>query len=145
MGIASLVHPRVWFAILNAICNGWTINFRFQRRRPCLFACGFGEDSLHHYAHCTVIADYAQRRLNLERPAAGNRLDCFLALSPCFCVSVASEVARRALCLFAVHSATNAARHGSIAGTAEALEQFAKEACASHAPLRRIVASEWTS
>ena len=140
-GLARNVPPRVWFATLKALCDGWTTHARFQRRRPCLFGCGAGEDSLHHYAFCRVVGDFACRRLHLGMPAAEHRVETFLALSPIYSDAAACELARRALCLFAVHSATNAARHCTVSDPAEALGQFVREACAAHVPLSRILAA----
>ena len=140
-GIVSLVPPRVWFATLRALCNGWTTNARFQRQSPCLFGCRWGKDKLQHYAECAVVEDFSRRWLHLESTAEGEKLERFLALSATFSEATSSELARRALCLYTVYATTNAARHGKNDCTVAALVQHAREACAAHGPLNRI----WTA
>jgi len=145
-GLARLVPPRIWASSFRALCNGWNTSHRMQRRRSCVFGCPAAEDSLRHYAFCPRVADFSRTRLGLSPPPPPpDRLSSFLLLTPPFSEDTASELARRALASYAVYAAGNAARHGQTANAQEALAQFAREACASHAGLANIVAAVWNS
>ena len=90
-----------------------------------------------------MVEDFTRRWLHLEKAAEGEKHESFLALSPTFSEATSSELARRALCLYAVYATTNAARHGKNDCTIEALVQHAREACAAHGPLNRIWTASW--
>ena len=60
--------------------NGWVTRRRFQdRSRGCIFGCEY-EDSLEHYAHCKVVADFSNEFTRLAPEA--DRMADFLALAP---------------------------------------------------------------
>ena len=139
-GIAKDVPPRVWFATFRALCNGWVTSGRFQQTAACVFGCGHPHDSLRHYAACPVLADFACRRLGIPRAPADELLDAFLALHVPFGPSTSAELGKRALVLYAAHSASCAFRHGRTSVPADALAQYVREAAAGHRGVRRLLA-----
>ena len=143
IGVSRLVPPRVWAAVYRALQNGWVTGRRMQRGAACLFACGGGEDSMTHYAFCPRVACFCRARLGLAQPAPSRRLSSFLLLSPPFRDATASVHARRALALYCVYSAANAARHGQTPNAHASLDQFAREACAVHPGLAASVSAVW--
>jgi len=68
----ELVSVRVAVVLFRTWQNGWCTASRFQDHQArCLFSCtsSCSEDSIHHYAHCPVVLEFAQRRLNMtQRP-----------------------------------------------------------------------------
>lgn len=143
--IASSCPPRVAAAVWRAQWNGWTTQRR-MRTAPgahglcsdCVFRCGRGQaDSIEHYAHCPVVADFAGRRLRLPRAATPRqRLACFLLLDGTLEFADVEEVRRRAVLTAAVYQVANAVRHGVLApgaAAAEGLIQAAREAVRGHA------------
>ena len=145
IGISKLVPPRVWAAVYRALQNSWVIGRRMQRGTACLFDCGGGEDSMKHYAFCPRVACFCRARLGLVQLAPSKRLSSFLLLSPPFRDATASVHARRALALYCVYSAANAARHSLTPNAHASLDQFAREACAVHPGLAASVAAVWVS
>ena len=111
----------------------------------CLFKCGFGQDSLEHYAECRIVSSFAQSRLGLTTPSPERKLANFIGLTPRYTEDTASEVARRALLTYVVYAATNAARHGATSNAVEAMSQVVKETCAAHSGLAAMVADIWRS
>ena len=142
-GLARDVPPRVWFATFRALCNGWVTRSRFGESGTCIFGCGHHQDSLQHYAACPVVVDFARRKLGLPRAPLADRLDTFLALHVPHGPHTAAELSKRALVIYAAHSASCAKRHGCTANAAEALAQFAREAAAGHPGLGRVLADIW--
>ena len=91
-GLIRFVSPRIWAAILRTLCDGWTTHRRMQRRAPCLFGCGFGEDSIVHYASCSVLSNLMWCKLKLDRLPVEDQLAGFLLLEP-YCKEGREEVA----------------------------------------------------
>ena len=114
--------------LFGTYANGWTTHQNFQTRAPCVFGCARGEDCLRHWALCPTIANFGRIKLCVPHI----NLDQFLALQPRLTSDTASELARRAICFFVVHSAMVARRHGGTSSAAEALAKYAREACAAH-------------
>ncbi len=58
--LAKLVPPRVTFAVLKTICNGWCTTRRYQNEViPCWF-CDLDEgDDIEHYLDCGVLHAFA--------------------------------------------------------------------------------------
>ena len=139
-GISKLVSPCIWAAVLKALFDGWTTHRRMQRASPCLFGCGRGEDSIHHYSFCPEVADLARNRLGLCIHGHHDRLDRFLVLAPRFSIANGPELARRALVVYATFKATNAVRHGQATHASAAWIQAFKEGAASHPALSNLVA-----
>ncbi|CAK0852039.1 unnamed protein product [Prorocentrum cordatum] len=138
-GISKFTSLCVWAAVLRAIIDGWTTHSRMQRRSRCLFGCGCGQDSIQHYAFCSVLADLARRKLGLEIPEPRTRLDEFLMLEPRFTVDQSSWFARCALLIYATFKATNAARDGQGMDTSDAWQQAFKEGAASRRDLGFLI------
>jgi len=62
--------PRINAAVLRTAWNGWCTERRFQRHGPCLFGCGswVQEDSVEHYAGCSVCVSFLRKRLQYRDP-----------------------------------------------------------------------------
>ena len=101
--------PCVWAAVFRAMVNGWTTAARMQRRGPCSFRCGAGEDCLRHYASCPTAQRLAQRLLGLP-PLTGQEATLrFLGLRR----GSAAELRLAAVHTYAIYRASNAVRGGS--------------------------------
>ena len=83
--ISKLAPPRVLAAILRTLWNGWITARRMQQQVPrdrlhCCFGC-HEIDDIAHYAHCSVVGDFARRHLGLIRDSTPtDRLANFLLL-----------------------------------------------------------------
>jgi exonuclease III len=125
--------PRVFAAVLRALCNGWATSRRFQGNGSCCFGC-VQEDSIEHYAFCKVFHRLSLRHLGLPTPPVERRLADFLCLDPCTAGLQASlqggdekATARtlRGLSTYCLHRTINAIRHGTISGALLAEQAFA--------------------
>ena len=141
-GLQSKVPPCVWAAVLRALCDGWTTGARMNSIRGCLFQCGRGQDSLHHYAHCPVVEQLARSRACLAPACAGWKFDDFLLLTPVFDPTQQDLFAVKASRLYATFRATNAACHGDADNAGDIWVQAFREAAAGHSflagALRRV-------
>ena len=111
-GLATAVPPRVMAAAIGCVWSRWPTARRFQNRdSECLLGCGFGEDSIKHYACCRRTRGAARKWLGIEyRISAPHQHWAFAAPS---CVEVESHPgwwARIALLQYAVYRTTNAER-----------------------------------
>ena len=143
-GLIRFVSPRIWAAILRTLCDGWTTHRRMQRHAPCLFGCGFGEDSIVHYASCSVLSNLMWRKLKLDRLPIENQLAGFLLLEPYWKEGREEEVSRRALGVYATFMACNIVRNGGALCTADVWLQCMKEGAASSKKLSVILNQLWT-
>ena len=135
----ALVLFRTWF-------NGWCTARRFQvREAKCLLGCGapctFTEscfDSIDHYAYCPVVANFAQRHLQLPNCHVRSMVN-FL------CLSVVDDetLTLQLLLLHSVYSATNCIRY-SVAPRAldcmdELLLQYIHQAASGSRLAQKVV------
>ncbi len=135
--IKELVTPRVAAAVLRTLWNGWTTARRFQKQGPCLFGCAgrWKEDSIEHYAHCSIVLDFARRALQIDAACGTQRLGHFVTLGLNADKVQEDDLVRRALLLYAVYRATNLLRHipmQSLDSVNDMLLQFAKEGVRGH-------------
>jgi len=96
-GLIKFVSPRIWATILRTLCDGWTTHRRMQRQGPCLFGCRAGDDSIVHYASCSVLSNLMWCKLKLDRLPVQDQLAGFLLLEPLWKEGREEMVARRAL------------------------------------------------
>ena len=144
LGISKIVARRIWAAILRTLCDGWTTHRRMQRSSPCLFCCGQGEDSIAHYARCTVVARLMSTKLELVRQPAESQLAGFLLLEPCWRPGRESLLSRRALGVYATFLASNKVRKGQAQNAEEVWMQYLKEGAASSQKLAAFLHEVWT-
>jgi hypothetical protein len=135
--------PKIFAAVLRAMCNGWVTSRRFQGNGTCCFGC-VQEDSIEHYAFCKVFHRLSLRHLGLPTPPVERRLADFLCLDPCTAGLQASlkggdekATARtlRGIAVFCLHRTINAVRYGTIDGALlaeQAFVAFVAEAASGH-------------
>jgi len=62
--------PRIVAAVLRTAWNGWCTSRRFQHSGKCIFACqAFAqEDSIEHYAGCSICVNFLRGKLHYRGP-----------------------------------------------------------------------------
>ena len=115
-----------------------------QRQGPCLFGCRFGDDSIVHYASCSVLSNLMWRKLKLDRLPVQDQLAGFLLLEPSWKEGREEVVARRALGVYATFMACNKVRNGLALCTSDVWLQCMKEGAASSKKLSVILNQLWT-
>ena len=133
----GLFPPRVSAAIWKTMWNGWTTARRFQRNADCLLCCGgvCGEDSIEHYAMCSVVRKVGRCFVGLQDSHYSTWLGNFVALGLNQGKVDEKTLTLRASLVYAVFRTTNALRHNPTTSREVAhdmLVQFAKEAVRGH-------------
>ena len=139
-----LVPPRVVAAVFSTIWNRWTTARRFQRRDTpsnicCLGCASPAEDSLEHYARCSVLRDFASQRLRYS-PQDGTFL-------PDWCGARLLDDSTRtkaAIMAYIAYRASNTARHqGGLQREAaiQCLGQLLHDAVRNHSLAATVVES----
>ncbi len=117
--------PRVQASYLRSICDGWCTRRRFQDRGDCLFGCGRGEDSLSHFACCSVVSELFVNGIHLPGSRGPGALDVF------FCMNTTDEevIAARGRGLYALYRLYNGVRHRAFVPVEyqDAFSRFARE------------------
>jgi len=98
--------PRVQASYLRTICNGWCTRRRFQQQGWCRFGCGGQEDSLSHFAHCTVVTRLFVNGIHILGSHGPDAMDVF------FCMNSSDEelVVARCKGLYALYRLYNGLR-----------------------------------
>ncbi len=130
------VPPRVCSAIWRTLFNGWCTGRRFQKLERCCFRCNswIQEDSIEHYAGCSVVKEFARKKLNI-RPSTWSR-GLFVTLGAHEGWCDRATLARRALWVYATYKAHNTFRYTPLATDTSPLHvlgQFAVEGTLGHA------------
>ena len=112
--LQSLVPPRVTAAVFSTLWNRWTTCRKFQMRTSTLSRCVLGcpgqaEDSLEHYGRCSVVLDFACRRLHL-RFGCRDALPYWMMVLPGDSALCTDTQVRTAVLVYAVYRATNTLR-----------------------------------
>ena len=68
--LRKVAPPRVCAAVLRTCWNGWCTERRFQKVGHCVFGCTelMQEDSLEHYAGCSVCVGCLRRKIRYMTP-----------------------------------------------------------------------------
>ena len=147
---SKLLPPRVQACQLRTACNEWATCRRFQKAGGCLFNCPRGEDSIEHYAFCSVFHNLCKMALGLERPPATHCLGDFAGVLP-YVLSLpehareggnakATVAALRAIGVYALYRTHNALRHGMRgADGTNTFRGFVREAVRGHDQAKRLV------
>ena len=104
--LQRMTSPRVQASYLRTICDGWCTRRRFQSRGGCAFGCGRGEDSLSHFACCSVVAELFVNGIHLPGSRGPGALDVLLCMT-----SAEEEVAARGVGLYALYRLYNSIRY----------------------------------
>jgi len=138
--------PRVRAATLRTAFNGWCTKRRFQGSGPCLFQCGsfVQEDSLEHYAGCSVCVKFLRKRLHFQGCLDRGHL---IVLGAHRGVSRADSL-RLALWGYVLYRTFNHIRHreGHAIGNYELegiLEQYLRDATNGHEDACQFVSHCW--
>jgi hypothetical protein len=99
--------PRVQASYLRALCDGWCTRRRFQCKDGCLFGCGHGEDSLSHFANCSVVSRLYCIGVNVPGFRGSDALDSFF----CMNTSDEEEIVVRCKGLYALYRLYNGLRY----------------------------------
>ena len=138
--ISKLAPPRVLAAILRTLWNGWITARRMQQQVPrdrlhCCFGC-HEIDDIAHYAHCSVVGDFARRHLGLIRDSTPtDRLANFLLLDRRVRGDQPARLLRQALRTAVVYHVHNTWRHSPGASASilrQAMPQVLREMLRGH-------------
>jgi hypothetical protein len=154
--LRRLVPPRVSAAYFSALWNRWTTARRFQRRgsatNRCLLCCPQrAEDSLEHYAACSVVRKVGRDYLGLDMcENIGNTSEALqeFLMTGRMSLDTESRLLRGAVLVYATYMTTNNARP---AGPLEAevarhaMMQHAKQGVQGHAEAMRAVDNWWSA
>ena len=143
----ELVPPRVIAAAFSTVWDRWTTHRRFQKRdlpsNRCRLGCGgLAEDSLEHYANCSMIRQVAARFLNLK--ACQVNLHMFMFCCPT--VTTAEDLTMGALLVYATYTATNNQRHHGPLDTLhlyDAMVQWVREGARGHSGATSVLQTRW--
>ena len=136
--LAKLVPPRVVHAVWRTIWNGWTSGRRFQKaEHHCVLCCGgrFGEDSIEHYARCSVTAAVCNHLLGLSSDHYSKWLANFVVLGNNDSLVDEITLVKRAVAVYAIYMATNRLRHSPCSDPnfiQDLVFQFAREGVRNH-------------
>ena len=145
--LAHLVTPRVHAAVFGSIWNRWCTLRRFQSRGRCrLCQRPLTEDSIEHYACCTVVRDVAARKLRLD-PILHVNIYSFTCTNPL--ILTEEVLSRIALLIYATYRALNYQRHAVLPLQGEdlqhAISQWLIEGTRGHPKSSHALASAWTN
>ena len=140
--LAQLVSPRVHASVFGSIWNRWCTLRRFQFRGRCRLCQSLhSEDSIEHYAFCSVVKELAARRLRLDTQRHVN-LHTFTLTNPC--LNTKQLLSRAALLIYATYRALNFQRRASTALHGEelynAMCQWVVEGARGHAQTCQVLA-----
>jgi len=142
--LKQAVPPRVIAATIRSALNGWCTSRRFQQQRPCLLACGSGNDALEHYCACRRTWEVAWSCLALPRPATYEACVAgMLGLSDRS--TPLNKKISMAVLNYGVYAVVNTARCQAIAedDVPGALRQAIRNAARGHNALSRHIDSSW--
>jgi len=120
--VANVVNPRVIASFIRLLCNGWITGRRFQGKGPCSL-CRRDEDSIEHFAKCSVVMSCFKKFLGLHRPDVGLELDHFLCMNLSCDARIFGEDSEelfrrtcrlRVLGCYALYKLHNSVRHGLV-------------------------------
>ena len=119
--------PRVQAALLRTWCNGWCTRRRFQQTGQCRLRCGTPQDSIEHYAQCSVARQLLLAHLHARGFDLPRTLDAFLCMTV---HAVEDEIIARGTGLYAAYRLFNLLRagglpHADMAGAFRHFVQFA--------------------
>ena len=108
--IKSLVPPKVCAAVLRTAWNGWCTARRFQGHGLCVFGCKcwIQEDSIEHYANCSISTTFIRKHLGYRHDLSRGSL---VALGTHYAMPSDEDLLRLALWNFALYKAFNHSRH----------------------------------
>ena len=104
--------PRVGAACLRTAWNGWCTSRRFQQSGRCVFKCGayFQEDSIEHYAGCSMCIEFLRNQLRYQGPIDKGHL---IVLGCNTSLRSQEDICRLALWNYVVYKAYNFLRRSN--------------------------------
>ena len=139
--------PRVVAAVWRTMWNGWTTSRRFQKTGSCLLCCNstVGDDSIEHYARCSVLRDLCHRFIGLPDSHDSTWLGNFVVLGLNHGSVCEGTLAKRAIAVYATYRTTNKLRHSPCTDCSiikDMMCQFAREAVRGHGPATRFLEAQ---
>ena len=131
-GLSKAAPPRLFAATLRVLCDGLLIRRRFQVKASCRF-CGFGEDSIEHFALCPAISHFAQSIFNFKA-RAGFGLDFMLGLHCCWNETNQAVLVKLSVLHYSIHHAVDASNHADNAAYTPVLSAPTSSSSPSLAP-----------
>ena len=143
--LARLVPPRVAQSVWKTAWNAWITARRFQQAGSrCVLRCNSqaGEDSIEHYARCSVTRDLCTGFVGLREDHHSKWLGNFVVLGSNRGSVDDMTLVRRAVVVYAVYRATNSLRHtpsDDYDVVKDMVHQFVREAVRGHTHATRLL------
>ena len=104
--VRKYLPPKVSSAVLRWAWNGWCTKRRFQDSGYCPFNCEafWQEDSLEHYARCSVCVGFLRKHLHYTRSVNRGHL---ITLGANNSLQTAEDTVRLALWVFTLYKSVN--------------------------------------
>ncbi len=137
--------PRLHSAILRTWYMGWCTAARFQQRGFCMWGCEH-KDDVREYACCSVLWDFAWKRLRLSRPSTpAEQREAFLGLHQTWSKRDFPLLRRHAVLMYVSYKAHAAWRHMGAPRPAPPglLRQALAEACRGDPGTIRLIDHIW--
>ena len=103
--------PRIGLTCWHTIHRRWCAARRFGTRtqQSCLMGCEQQDDSVEHYAHCRIIREWAQRRLQLHYHHENAKMVWTQTMA-----TTPLDLVKAAYMIYAAYRATNHFRHNGV-------------------------------
>ena len=137
--------PRIGSAVFSTLWNRWTTQRRFQKRGPCLLACGSPDgDSIEHYSRCPVTKRLCRQHLHLD-PEVFATLHAFVLAHPS--IWSQEDLATLGVLIYSVYNVTNRIRSQGASSEIvyDALVQMCREGVKGDPYAMKILAARWPS
>jgi len=146
--LATVAPPRIHFAMLHTLLNGWCTHRRRQKRRSitnkCVFRCGEGaEDSIEHYSRCSTVQRVSKHVFRLAYPPE-QALNIWLLNS--YYIDCGDNILNVGLLVYGAYNAFNTLRHSPVTDANQAyhcIVQHCKEGALGHPKCMTHLDSRW--
>ena len=139
--------PRMGAAVLRTAWNGWCTSRRFQQSGKCIFNCQafVQEDSIEHYAGCSICVNFLRHKLHYRGPISRGHLIVLGANSG---PQTDEDVCRLAMWNYSLYKAFNSLRHSRGQGRdahdmSELLNGFLREGVGKEGAGLRLLQQGW--